>query len=182
MAGIDIERPRSKGFATADASEIQRYQRCWKVGTTERLIFDLAPLTGAARADLVRLSRRDIEGELLTYHRQKTGVAAEIAMTPESREVIARTTDIAPAFILTSRGKPFIPEGLGKRFRDAAEEAGITARLHGLRKAFCVYWAERKSTTHQIAAMAGHISLKEVELYTKAADRKRMVRLLVKGS
>jgi len=55
----------------------------------------------------------------------------------------------------------------------------MTARLHGLRKAFCFYWAEQGATTHQIAAMAGHMSLSEVERYTREADRTRLVSLLV---
>ncbi|MBQ4823362.1 tyrosine-type recombinase/integrase [Leisingera sp. HS039] len=70
-------------------------------------------------------------------------------------------------------------ESLGNLFGDAAREAGMAARLHGLRKAFCIYWAENDATTHQIAAMAGHMSLSEVERYTRAADRERMVKLLV---
>ena len=100
-------------------------------------------------------------------------------LTPELRSVIDRTPDIAPAFILTEQGKPFKAASLGNQFGDAAREAGIASRLHGLRKAFCIYWAEKEATTHQIAAMAGHMSLSEVERYTRAADRERMVQLLV---
>jgi site-specific recombinase XerD len=103
-------------------------------------------------------------------------------LTVELRNVIAQTPDICPTFLLTSKGKPFTPAGLGNFFGNAAREAGIEARLHGLRKAFCVYWAEKEATTHQIAAMAGHLSLSEVERYTRAADRKRMVKLLVEGA
>jgi hypothetical protein len=55
----------------------------------------------------------------------------------------------------------------------------MVARLHGLRKAFCVYWAQKAVSTHQIAAMAGHLTPKEVERYTRAADRLKMVKLLV---
>ena len=58
----------------------------------------------------------------------------------------------------------------------------MVARLHGLRKAFCIYWAEKRATTHEIAAMAGHLTLAEVERYTRAADRTRMVKLLVEGA
>lgn len=57
----------------------------------------------------------------------------------------------------------------------------MVAWLHGLRKAFCVYWAEKGATTHQIAAMAGHMTLGEVERYTRAADRLKTVKLLVEG-
>lgn len=104
---------------------------------------------------------------------------AEVPIKAELRTVIERTPDIAPAFLLTSFGKPFTAAGLGNLFGDAARAAGMAARLHGLRKAFCVYWAEKGATTSQIAAMAGHMSLSEVERYTRAADRKRIVRLLV---
>ena len=34
-----------------------------------------------------------------------------------------------------------------------ARAAGMASRLHGLRKAFCIYWAENDATTHQIAAV-----------------------------
>ncbi len=178
-AGVDIEKPKIKGFPTADAVDIQRYQTRWETGTLERLIFDLALYTGAARADLVRLSRRNVQNKILSFKRQKTGASAEVPLTAELRRVIAQTPDIAPAFILSVRGKPFTPEGLGNLFRQAALEAGMVARLHGLRKAFCVYWAEQGATTHQIAALAGHMSLSEVERYTRAADRTMLVQLLL---
>ena len=143
---------------------------------------DLALFTGAARVDLVRLGRRHIEGGLLSFNRQKTGATSVVPITPELKAVIARTPDISPTFLLTSHGKPFTPAGLGGKFGDAAQAAGMTSRLHGLRKAFCVYWAEKGRSTHEIAAMAGHLSLSEVERYTRAADRRRMIRLLVENT
>lgn len=114
--------------------------------------------------------------------RQKTRTTAEVPITAELRAVIARTPDIAPAFLLTAFRKPFTAAGFGNFFADAASAAGMTARLHGLRKAFCAYWAEKGATTSQIAAMAGHLTLSEVERYTKDADRRRMVKLLVDGA
>lgn len=72
-------------------------------------------------------------------------------------------------------------ESLGNRFGEAAQEAGVSFRLHGLRKAFCVYWAENGRSTHEIAAMAGHTSLDEVERYTRAADRKRIISLIARA-
>lgn len=178
-AAVDFDKPKIKGFATADADDIQRFQERWQVGTTERLIFDLALMTGAARADIAKLGRQHLKGDLLVYRRQKSKTVAEVPLMVELRRVIARTPDIAPAFVLSKHGKPYAPETIGNMFRDAAREAGMEARLHGLRKAFCVYWAEKGASTHQIAAMAGHMSLSEVERYTRAADRTRLVKLLV---
>ena len=51
--------------------------------------------------------------------------------------------------------------------------------MHGLRKAFCVYRAEQGVSTHQLAVMAGHLSLSEVQCYTQAVDRERMIKALV---
>jgi integrase len=177
--GLKMERPESDGFATAGADEIAAFQDMWTVGTIERLVFDLALYTGAARADLVKLGRRNISDGILSFQRQKTGVLSQIPMNPELRGVIARTPHIAPAFLLNRKGKPYSAESIGNLFRDAATKAGMVARLHGLRKAFCVYWAEKGVSTHQIAAMAGHLTLGEVERYTRAADRRKMVKLLV---
>jgi len=176
--GLVIRGPKVKGFRTASAEDIERFKERWPTGTLERLIFDLALYTGAARADLVKLSRRNINGDLLSYRRQKTGTLAEVPMTAELRRVIAGTPDIAPAFLIGQKGKPISPNNLGVIFTAACREAGMESRLHGLRKAFCVYWAERGVSTHELAAMAGHSSLAEVERYTRAADRARMVKAL----
>lgn len=180
--GLKMDRPETDGFATAGAEDIAAYQELWPIGTVQRLVFDLALFTGAARADLVKLGRRNITDGVLSFRRQKTKVLSQVPLTPELRAVIARTPHIAPAFILNRSGKPYTAESIGNLFRDAATEAGMVARLHGLRKAFCVYWAEKGATTHQIAAMAGHMTLGEVERYTRAADRLKMVKLLVEGS
>ncbi|WP_437195420.1 tyrosine-type recombinase/integrase [Roseovarius sp. MS2] len=182
FTGIELNKPKSEGFLVADADDIAAFMKAWAVGTRERLIFDLALYTGAARVDLAKLGRKNIKDGLIEYTRQKSGVTAYVPVTPELRAVISRTPDISPAFITSTRGKPYTPESLGALFGDAAVEAGMQARLHGLRKAFCIYWAEQGKTVHQIAAMAGHISLKEVERYTRAADRARIVRLLVVGA
>lgn len=176
--GVELDTPAIKGFPTTTADEIEAFTERWPVGTVERLIFDLGVYTGAARVDLTRIGRQHINGDLLIFNRGKSKVETYVPITPDLRAVISRTADIAPAFILTSYGKPFTPEGLGNRYADAAQAAGIASRLHGLRKAFCVYWAEQGKSTHQIAAMSGHLSLSEVQRYTQSADRKLMIQAI----
>jgi integrase len=48
--------------------------------------------------------------------------------------------------------------------------------FHGLRKAASVRLAEVGCTPHEIAAITGHASLKEIVRYTATADRKRLAR------
>jgi integrase len=179
MDDVKIKKPKIQGFATADAADIERFQAHWPVGTVERLLFDMALYTGAGRSDLAVIGRHNLSDGLLIYERAKTKTRAEVPVTDELRAVIDRTPTDAPAFRVSRKGRPFTPESLGNMFGEAARAAGMTARLHGLRKAFCCYWAEKGASTSQIAAMAGHLSLSEVERYTRAADRTRMVRLLV---
>lgn len=180
--GLLISRPSSQGFLTASAEDIALFQARWPVGTTECMAFDLALDTGAPRADLVSLSFVNVGDGLLTFNRQKTDVLCEIPLKPEPRAVLSRALDIAPAFPLTFKGQPFLAAALCNLFVHAAKAAAITARLHGLHKVLCVYWAEPGASTGQIAAIAGHMSLSEVERYTRAADRRRMVKFLVEGA
>jgi hypothetical protein len=45
-----------------------------------------------------------------------------------------------------------------------------------LRKAAARRLAEAGCTVHEIAAITGHVTLREVERYTKAVDRERLAR------
>jgi hypothetical protein len=44
------------------------------------------------------------------------------------------------------------------------------------REAACRRLAEAGCTVHQIAAISGHVTLEEVQRYTKAADQARLAR------
>jgi integrase len=64
------------------------------------------------------------------------------------------------------------------QFRSWCDTAGLPPHcsFHGLRKAACTRLADRGCTVHEIAAISGHQSLKEIQRYTKAADQARLAR------
>jgi integrase len=62
--------------------------------------------------------------------------------------------------------------GTGRDRCNTAELPHCT--FHGLRKAAASRLAEAGATVHEIAAITGHATLKEIERYTKTADRKRL--------
>jgi integrase len=78
----------------------------------------------------------------------------------------------------TLRGKPFDPHAFTPWFGEACKAAGLPREctFHGLRKAACRRLAEAGCTVHEIAAISGHASLREVERYTKAADQAKLAR------
>jgi integrase len=55
-----------------------------------------------------------------------------------------------------------------------SEGAGILDKsAHGLRKAAAIRAADDGATAHELLATFGWIDIKEAEIYTRAADRKR---------
>lgn len=128
MARIELDRPQIQGFRVADAEDIAAFQERWPIGKLERLVFDLALYTGAARGDLAKLGRKNIKGDVLIDERHKSKVTAYVLLTRELRAVITRTPDIVPTFILNSFGCPFAKESLGNLFGDAVRAAGMSAR------------------------------------------------------
>ena len=58
---------------------------------------------------------------------------------------------------------------------DDPEGAGVLdTSAHGLRKAAAIRAADNGATAHELMATFGWIDIKEAEIYTRAADRKRL--------
>lgn len=180
----DVPRPKlpkSDGFKTWTAEDISLFRARWMRGTSERLIFDVALYTGQRRTDLCRIGWQHVRDGTLEVTQSKTGSVAYVPMTAELRAALAGTEG-RMVWLLTDFGKPFSPAGLGNKLGAAAKAAGVRKSLHGLRKAFCVYWAEQGRSVHEIAAMSGHKELDEIALYTRAADRRRLAQALTSMS
>jgi integrase/recombinase XerD len=78
-------------------------------------------------------------------------------------------------FLVTEFGRPFTPAGFGNWFRDQCDQANLHhCSAHGLRKATAAALAEAGATAHEIAAVTGHMSLEEIERYTRAARTRKL--------
>lgn len=105
----------------------------------------------------------------------KTGLELTIPVHPELHKVIDATPSGHLTYLVTKFGKPFTAAGFGNWFRERCNEAWLRHyAAHGLRKAAARRLAEAGCTAHEIAAITGHASLREVARYTKAADQKRL--------
>jgi integrase len=177
-AGVKLARIRDKGgFKTWPVAAIETYRAHHKLGTRARLAIELLYGTMAARSDAVRLGLQHVQNGPVSFRRSKTDVPVDIPMLPELREAI----DAMPkaehlTFMVTEYGKPFTADGFGNWFREQCRAAGLPADLsaHGLRKAGATRLAEAGATDHEIMAWGGWTSLKEVQRYTAAANRKRL--------
>src|SRR5262252_3356723 len=108
----------------------------------------------------------------------KTSVTVAVPVHPELRAIIDASAGANLTFIVTERGRPFPGHSFTAWFRKHCDDAGLPKRcvVHGLRKAAARRLAEAGCTVHEIAAITGHTTLKEVERYTKAFDRERLAR------
>jgi integrase len=100
-------------------------------------------------------------------------VRLEIPIVPELQRIIDCSPVGELSFLVTKFKRPFTAGGFGNRMRAWCDEAGLPhCSAHGLRKAAAARLAEYGATEHEIMAVTGHKTLKEVTRYTRAARQR----------
>lgn len=174
--GIKTLRMNSEGFHTWTEADIAAFEAKHAIGTRARLSLALLLYTAQRRSDVVKMGRQHIRESVLTIKQQKTGTEVVVPVHEELQRIIDASASGQLTFLVTKTGKPFTAAGFGNLFREWCDEAGLSkgCAAHGLRKAASRRLAEAGCTAHEIMAITGHKTLKEVTRYTAAADRKRL--------
>lgn len=166
---------RSAGFHTWTEAEIAAYEARHPIGTKPRLAMALMLYTGQRRGDAVKLGWKDVSRNRISVRQEKTGTPLAIKMHASLIEALEMAPKGKGTFLITAFGKPFTAAGFGNWFRERCDEAGLPhCSSHGLRKAAARRLAEAGNSANHIAAVTGHLSLREVERYTRAADQEKM--------
>lgn len=192
-----IERPQlepSEGHIPWSREDVAAFRARWPIGTAPRAAMELLHWSGARVSDAVKLTHGMVRDGLLTYKQSKTekktkgeneahipwnGPLPDFARRMEAdrammHEALAAFAPPALLVLPTHNGKQRTAKGLSNTVNDAARDAGLVERTaHGLRKTRLIACAEAGATAHQIQAWGGHASLKEIEDYTRSADRRR---------
>jgi integrase len=171
-AGIRAPKTRRGGFYAWTEEDISMFEQRHAIGSRARLAFGLLLFTAQRRSDVILMGRQHIRNEVLTIRQQKTGTAVAVPIFGDLRVILDATQNKHLTFLVTDFGKPFTAAGFGNWFRQVCNEAGLsTCAAHGLRKAASRRLAEAGCTAHQIMAITGHKTLKEVTRYTESVDR-----------
>lgn len=168
---------RSKGYHTWTEAEIAQYRARHKIGTNARLAMELMLWTGQRRSDAYRLGPADVLDGRFALKQAKTGKALLIKLVEPLEKAIAAVErpEGAPAFLLTSHGKPYTNAGFGNKMREWCDEAGLpNCTAHGLRKAMMRRLAERGLANRTLKSVSGHSGDDEVSLYTEAANQTQL--------
>ena len=169
-----IPTAKGDGYHSWTEAEIAQFERHHPVGSRARLAFALLLYTGQRRSDVVRMGRQHMSDGAICVRQQKTGREVWVPVHGTLAPILAgASTNLT--FLVTDQGKPYTAAGFGNWFRDQCRAAGLHGcSAHGLRKAAARRLAEAGCTTHEISAITGHASLKEVARYTEAVDRRRL--------
>jgi integrase len=178
MIEVEPIRYKVKGFMDWSDDEIKLFADHYAIGTRERLALELLLCAAPRRSDVVRLKRANVAGGRLIYRQKKTDAEINIPLLPqlEAAIVAMRMRDGQELFLETQFGQAFTETGFYNWFADKARKAGVPKGRspHGLRKACCRRLAEAGCSPHEIMSVSGHVTLKEVERYTRAANRARL--------
>lgn len=173
----DVKLPKEgRGFRTWSEGDIDRFLDHWSKGSRARLALMLLLYTGQRRSDVVRMGRQHVRDGFVSVIQEKTGTALEIALHPTLKAELDALPLDNLTFLVTAYGKPMSPAGFTQWFVESAKDAGLPDRSgpHGLRKAAARRLAEAGCSPHEIASITGHISLREVERYTKAVEQRAL--------
>jgi integrase len=166
---------RSDGHHSWTEAEIAQFEGRHPIGSRQRLAFALLLYTGQRRGDVIRMGRQHLRDGMLSVRQEKTSAVLTIPVHAALSQAIAAIPREHLTFLTTSRGEPFKPTPFSTWFRKACNAAGLPhCSAHGLRKAVACRLAESGCTAHEIAAITGHASLREVARYTRAADQRHL--------
>jgi integrase len=177
-ANIKLPAIKSDGFHTWTKEEIAQFEAHHAIGTKPRLALALLLYTAQRRSDVVLMGRQHIKGGVITVKQEKTGIELPIPVHPHLQAVLDATPSQHLTFLVTETGKPYSGNYFSASFREWCDAAGLPKHCsaHGLRKAMCKRLAEAGSSANEIMSISGHVTLKEVTRYTKAADIARLAR------
>lgn len=166
------------GFYSWTREDFAKFEARWKVGTSERLAYEIIVGTGLRRGDAHTFGKLHIRDKNYIVRTKKTGMMVESAMPPKLLAAISATKTGETSFLLSSRGTPFkSKQSFGIWFSDACKLAGIPGSAHGIRKGIAAIAAEEGMTEAQMNAFFGwsHHS-KESAVYIEAANRSKMAK------
>ena len=167
-------RSGSAGFHSWTLEEVKQFEERHAVGTKARLAMALLLYTGQRRSDVVLFGRQHVRGKHLIFTQQKNRarkpVSLALPIVPTLQTILANSPCGDLTFLVTEFGRPFTAAGFGNKFRKWCNQAGLRhCSAHGLRKATAARLAELGASEHEIMAVTGHQTSKEVTRYTRSA-------------
>jgi integrase len=179
-SGIRLKTVEGRGHHTWTREEIERYRTHHPIGTMARLALELLLTVTARRGDGISLGRQHVRDGWLHFVQEKNRKHKPVTVEMPIPPTLAAAIEACPSppealtFLTNSLGRPFGKKNFNDTFRAWCDEAGLPKHCvpHGLRKGGSKLMADSGCTPHEIMAVTGHKTMKEILRYTDAYDRK----------
>jgi integrase len=176
---VPLIEVHSEGYHTWTVDEVRQFEARHPVGSKARLALALMLYTGQRRSDIIRFGRQHVRGDILTFTQAKNKARKPVTLTLNILPPLARIIEATPSsnltFLETAHGRPFTGNGIGNKFREWCDQAGLPhCTAHGLRKAGATIAAERGATEKQLMAIFGWSTLAQVQNYTRRASQAKL--------
>ena len=167
-------------FRAWNDDELKAFEKVWKLGTMQRMIFDLALYTGQRRADVAAFKRTDVHGPNLIVRQQKTRKDLVIHVHRNLAKSMAAylPTHTAETIIAGPTGTSITPHYMSAIFREAAGAAELPKDcvLHGLRKTTARVLAE---IGEKSSPVTGHMTRAMQDEYERDASQQKMAKAAI---
>ena len=186
-----------EGHLTWPLALVTRAREKFPIGTEMRLAIEMINTLAFRRSDAIRVGLPNTyaghldDGRPATFirytqykNRENKPVTVDTPIPAELMAIIKATKATGlKTWLVGKRGGSFTEDGFTYWFADEMAKAGMPKQYtpHGLRKRCLTDMAERGCTIHGIMAVSGHLTMKEVERYTRMADRAKNARAAMAG-
>lgn len=178
----DVRRKRyaTDGFHTWSVDEAKQYLAHHPIGTSAHLAGALLLFLGGRPSDTAKYGRQHVRGGEITTVPHKRQHLRKDPVTKPILPILQRAIDAGPCgdltFIINEYGRGFTDKGFGNKMRQWCDEANLHhCTAHGLRKAGAAILAENGATAFQLMAIFDWTTIKQAEVYIRAANRKKAV-------
>jgi integrase len=176
----------SDGHPAWSADDVAAFRQKHPMGSASRAAMELLFWTACRIGDAVEIGPGNVTGGVMAYRQIKTKAMAyvpwtcdlpdyAVGMEGDRAMMLEAIAPFTAGWFLSAKGRKRSHKALGTMIWEACRDAGLDRSAHGLRKARATALAEAGATVHQIASWTGHLTLKEIERYTREADRRRAV-------
>jgi integrase len=169
-----------RGHRPWEEAERDAYRKCWRIGTLERVLFEIFDSTGQRGGDVAPMIRQQYFKGDIAVTQEKTGERVWIPASGDLQAALDPWIEGHGHVVMfpTPTGKALKVDHMRHLMRAAIREAGLPddCTLHGLRYTFATRAIELGLDWQTIESIVGH---KTAEMAFKYTEKRRRARLAI---
>lgn len=181
--GVKGKKRSEKTYPPWEDKHIEAFRAYWRVGSMQRLAFELLYYTGMRAGDIIELGPRNIKDGHFHKTAKKNGVKVVLEILEPLEACILKTRITGDTFLTKVRtGEPFKNSNeFSVWFGKACKAAGVRdmegrrpVTAHGLRKSLVIRAISKGASTDMVRAIGGWKSRAMIDHYGQELKREQL--------